>query len=276
MKLFQFDSWRSLLIHLGIVVSLGVVFTVVFFYVYLPGTTNHGETITVPDLEGIPLDELDEFLTERNLRYEINSDSGFSSLYAPLAVLKQFPLPNSKVKENRKIYISLNAKEPPKVRMPQLVDGSIKNAQVVLKSYDLILGELDYVPDLAQNAVLKQLYNGKPINEGEYVPKGAAIDLVVGDGLGNQTFGVPNLIGLTYEDAEFSIIGSGLKVGEIIYVEDGKATVEVKKADGSVVVEERVVALGTIFRQSPSADKMIKIGDYIDLWIVGIDPEQLN
>ncbi len=276
MKLFQFDSWRSLLIHLGIVVSLGVVFTVVFFYVYLPVKTNHGETITVPDLEGIPLDELDEFLTERSLRYEINSDSGFSSQYPPLAVLKQFPLANSKVKENRKIYISLNAKEPPKVRMPQLVDGSVKNAQVVLKSYDLILGELDYVADLAQNAVLRQLYNGKPIKEGEYVPKGAAIDLVVGDGLGNQTFGVPNLIGLTYEDAEFSIIGSGLKVGEIRYEEDGKATVEVKKADGTVAVEERVVALGTIFRQSPGADKMIKIGDYIDLWIVGIDPEQLD
>ncbi|MEQ8811494.1 MAG: PASTA domain-containing protein, partial [Imperialibacter sp.] len=124
MTLFQFNSWRDVLIQLALMVAIAVVFLLGFFYVYLPNTTNHGETITVPDLEGIPLDELDEFLTDRNLRFEINKDSGFSSQYPALAVLKQFPLPNSKVKENRKIYISLNAKEPPKVRMPQLVDGS--------------------------------------------------------------------------------------------------------------------------------------------------------
>jgi len=276
MKLLQFNSWRSVAAHLGIAIALAVVFTLIFFYVYLPVKTNHGETITVPDLEGIPLDELDEFLTKRNLRYEINSDSGFSSQHPPLAVLKQFPLANSKVKENRKIYISLNAKEPPKVRMPQLVDGSVKNAQVVLKSYDLILGDLDYVPDLAQNAVLKQLYAGKPVKEGDYVPKGSKIDLVVGDGLGNQVFGVPNVIGLTYEEAEFSIIGSGLKVGEVKYAEDGKVPVEVKRQDGSVEVSQKPMPLGTVFGQSPGADRMIKIGDYIDLWIVGIDPEQLD
>lgn len=276
MKLFEINSWKDLLIHLAAMVVLGSLLVAGFFYVYLPAKTNHGESLTVPDLEGIPLEELDEFLTERNLRYEINKDSGFSSQYPPLAVLKQFPLPNSKVKENRKIYISLNAKEPPKVRMPQLVDGSVKNAQVVLKSYDLILGEIEYAPDLAQNAVLKQLYQGKPIKEGEYIPKGAKVDLIVGDGLGNQVFSVPNLIGLTYEDAEFSVIGQGLKVGDVQYQEEGKARIEVRGPNGSVTYEERIMPLGTVFRQSPTPDKSIKIGDYIDLWIVGTEPERFN
>ncbi|WOK07296.1 PASTA domain-containing protein [Imperialibacter roseus] len=276
MTLFQFNSWKDVLIQLALMVAIAVVFLLGFFYVYLPNTTNHGETITVPDLEGIPLDELDEFLTDRNLRFEINKDSGFSSQYPPLAVLKQFPLPNSKVKENRKIYISLNAKEPPKVRMPQLVDGSVKNAQVVLKSYDLLLGEITYASDMALNAVLKQLYQGKPISEGASVPKGAKIDLIVGDGLGNQVFNAPTLIGLTYEDAEFSVIGQGLKVGDVHYEEDGKATIEVKSADGTVTYQEQSMPLGTVFKQSPSADKKIKIGDYIDLWIVGTEPERFN
>lgn len=260
-----------MVVHLSAIVLLGVLLVSGFFFLYLPSTTNHGETITVPDLEGIPMNELDEFLTKRNLRYEINADSGYSSQYPPLAVLKQFPLPNSKVKENRKIYISLNAKEPPKVRMPQLVDGSVKNAQVVLKSYDLILGNIEYAPDLAQNAVLRQLYEGKTIKEGEYVPKGARIDLIVGDGLGNQVFSVPDLIGLTYEDAEFTIIGQGLKVGDVTYETEGKATVD---ADGDVI--EQTMPLGTVFRQSPSSDRQTKIGSYVDLWIVGIEPEKFN
>jgi len=253
------------LIQLALMLVLAVVFVLGFFFVYLPATTNHGETITVPDLEGIPLEELGEFLTERNLRYEVNSDSGYSSQYPPLAVLKQFPLANSKVKENRKIYISLNAKEPPKVRMPQLVDGSVKNAQVVLKSYDLLLGNIEYAPDLAQNAVLKQLYQGKPIKEGALVPKGAKIDLIVGDGLGNQVFNAPDLIGLTYEDAEFSVIGQGLKVGDVHYDENGRA-------EGS----DEVMPLGTVFKQSPGPDQKIKIGEYIDLWIVGTEPDRFN
>lgn len=265
-----------MLLHLLIVIAIGALTVVGFFYVYLPAKTNHGETITVPNLEGIPLNELDDFLTKRSLRYEVTSDSGFSSQYPPLAVLKQFPLPNSKVKENRKIYISLNAKEPPKVRMPQLVDGSVKNAYVVLKSYDLLVGNIRYESDLALNAVLRQLYNGQPIKEGEYVPKGAKIDLVVGDGLGNQVFNAPDLIGLTYEDAEFSIIGSGLKVGEIQYEPEGKARVAVQREDGSVAYEERVMSLGTIFRQNPSPEKKVKIGDYVDLWIVGAEPESLD
>lgn len=273
MNLLQANSWKHLLFHTLIVIVLAGAMVAGFFYIYLPATTNHGETITVPNLEGIPLEELDEFLTKRSLRYEVNSDSGFSSQYPPLAVLKQFPMPHSKVKENRKIYISLNAKEPPKVRMPQLVDGSVKNAYVVLKSYDLLVGDIRYESDLALNAVLRQLYNGKIIKEGEYVPKGAKIDLVAGDGLGNQVFNVPDLIGLTYEDAEFSIIGSGLKVGDIYYEPEGIAQIKVEGADGTVTYEEKVMPLGTIFKQSPSSERRIKIGQYIDLWMVGSEPE---
>lgn len=273
MKLLQINSWKHVLLHLLIVLVLAAITVAGFFYIYLPARTNHGESITVPNLEGIPLEELDEFLTNRSLRYEVNTDSGFSSQYPPLAVLKQFPLPNSKVKENRKIYISLNAKEPPKVRMPQLVDGSVKNAYVVLKSYDLLVGDIRYESDLALNAVLRQLYNGKAIQEGEYVPKGAKIDLVVGDGLGNQVFKVPDLIGLTYEDAEFSIIGSGLKVGDIHYEAEGIARIKLVASDGTETYQDRVMSLGTVFKQSPSPERSIKIGESIDLWIVGSEPE---
>ena len=102
--------------------GIGVLLILFFFYVYLPTTTNHGESITVPDLEGVNVEDLDRFLLERDLRFEVLEDSGFSTDYPPHTVLKQFPLPNSKVKENRKIYITLNSTNPPEVRMPDLVD----------------------------------------------------------------------------------------------------------------------------------------------------------
>ena len=63
---------------------------IIYFYMYLPSVTNHGETITVPDVEGMKLEKLEEFLVTRNLRYEV-SDSSYSDEHPPLTVLKQYP-----------------------------------------------------------------------------------------------------------------------------------------------------------------------------------------
>ena len=94
--------------------------SIFYFYIYLPNSTNHGETITVPDLEGMDLGKIDEFLSGHDLRYEV-SDSSYSDEFPPLTVLQQFPKPGSKVKENRKVYITINRVTPPTVPMPDLV-----------------------------------------------------------------------------------------------------------------------------------------------------------
>ena len=74
------------------------------FNLYFPILTNHGETITVPDLKGLNYIEIDDFLSKRNLKYEIIPDSSFTSEYAPLSVIFQNPIYGEKVKEYRKIF----------------------------------------------------------------------------------------------------------------------------------------------------------------------------
>jgi len=274
MSIFKINTWKDLLIHLAIILGLGTLMILFFFFIYLPVSTNHGETITVPDVRGVTLDELDEFLETRNLRYEVTEDSGFSASMPPLAVLKQFPLPNSKVKEDRKIYVTLNAERAPLVRMPKLVSGSVKNAQLVLKTYDLKLGEIKYVPDLALNYVLEQRLDGREVLEGERIPKGSTIDLVVGDGLGKQSLESPNLTGLDSESAQFAIVGSGLKIGEIMYEKEGVAVVEVEEEDGTVTYKNQVVSPGSVFKQKPKPGSNMRLGQMVDLWIY--QPDSLN
>ena len=246
---YRINSIKDVLIHLAIVIVLGLAIFFVFFNIYLPKATNHGETITVPNLQGMAYGELDEHLTKRSLRYEVN-DSTFTSEYPPFTVMKQFPKAGAQVKENRKIFISLNAKNPPLVKAPKLIDSSVKNAQLVLKSFGLELGEIQYKPDLAANAVLEQHYEGKPIEEGTPIPKGSKIDLVVGDGKGEQTFETPNLLGMDLEDAEFVAIGSGLQMGEVN---------RVKEADKTP---------NTVLRQIPPAGARARVGEKVDLWVV--------
>ena len=237
------------LAFIGILVVLIILFV---FYFYLPVTTHHGESITVPNIVGLVYDDLDEFLTDRDFRFEVNEDSGYNSSFPPLAVLKQYPEPGQKVKENRKIFLTLNALNPPNVRMPRLIDGSLSNAERVLESYGLIRGELIYEADPARNAVLKQLYNEEPIEEGTLIPKGSTIDLVIGDGVGKVIFEMPDAKGLDVEEAKILILGSNLEVGNIHFIE---ASEEIP---------------GTVISQDPLPEVMVRVGHKVDLWIAAV------
>jgi beta-lactam-binding protein with PASTA domain len=246
---FRINSFKGVLLHLTIMIVLGITIFLVFFNWYLPKVTNHDETITVPSLEGVSYNQLDEYLSSRNLRFEVN-DSSFSSEYPPLTVLKQYPKPGALVKENRKIFIALNATTPPEVKMPRLIDSSVRNAQLVLQSFGLELGEISYEPDPIANTVLEQRYNGRPIEDGSYLPKGSKIDLVVGDGKGQQSFQTPNLLGMDLEEAEFTAIGSGLQIGNVQY----------EKAPDKTP--------NTVIRQIPPAGAKVSIGEEVDIWVV--------
>lgn len=246
-------NYRDVFLHFLIIVATVVIIIMGFFYVYLPWYTNHGETVTVPDLSGMKHAELEDYLSERDLTY-IVSDSVFEVGRTPLTVKSQYPTSGNQVKQGRRIYITLYALNPPKVKMPNLINRSVLNAEGELKSYGLVLGELRYVPDLQENAVLKQFFNGKEITEGAEVPKGSRIDLEVGDGLGQQELEVPDLAGMPQDEAELLLSGSNLQVGTVIYEKNPS------------------VPEGSIIRQKPSAKSKIRVGDVVDLWISGEEP----
>ncbi|HWV32004.1 MAG TPA: PASTA domain-containing protein [Dyadobacter sp.] len=242
------QSRTDLFIHIGIIVSLLLVLFLGFFFVYLPFTTNHGEAITVPDLKKKSVEDLDDFLGDRDLRYEV--DCTFVTNVPPLTIISQYPLPGSKVKEGRKIYVTVVSRTAPLIKMPKLTDMTHRSAQMLLKSVGLEEGNISYVPDMAQNAVLRQLYNGKEILPGQPIAKGTKIDLELGEGLGTAQFETPSVIGMPLDEAKIAIVGAGLKVGQVM---------EVPAEEGQ--------AAGSIVRQNPDAGNKVRIGDVIDLWV---------
>ncbi|MCK5369439.1 MAG: PASTA domain-containing protein [Cyclobacteriaceae bacterium] len=267
-------SWKTFLLHLGFIVIIVVTLILIFFFVYLPSTTRHGETVTVPNLEGMSLLDMDDFLKKRHLNYEV-SDSGYSSQYPPLSILKQYPLAGSYVKEKRKIYLTVKAKQPQSVNMPDLKDGSLKNAELVLKSYGLKRGMITYKPDLASNAVLEQLFEGKIIERGDRIRKGSKIDLIVGDGLGRRVFSVPRFIGLPIDEADFSIKGSGLNTGSVIIkiIDEEKMLELVELAKELEIDTATIIESGHVFQQRPEIGKDIRLGQQVDLWVGSLDEE---
>jgi eukaryotic-like serine/threonine-protein kinase len=239
-----------LLFHLTLMILgfSGLVF--VFFEWALPAITKHGQSITVPNLKGIHVEALDEFLTHRNLRFNITDDVAYSPVYPPSVVLEQYPKAGSQVKEGRRIYLTINASQPPDVSMPNLVDGSVRNAQVILKSKGLSYGEIKYVPDIAKNAVLGQYYQGQPIASGTRIAQGSQIDLIVGAGLSKQLIKVPDLMGKRLEEAELLLLDIGIQVGKVVY----------SSGDGQ--------SGGIVSEQLPKAGTKVGWGTAVDLWLM--------
>lgn len=249
--------------HLLITVGAGVIIIIVFFNWYLPFTTNHGETITVPDIRNQHVDDLNDILLTRNLRFEVNVDSSYAPNQDPLTVIDQFPLPNAKVKENRKVYITLNALKPPLVKMPQLIDKSLKIAEITLQSYGLKSGNVEYKPDLGLNVVLEQWYNNREVLDGEMIPKGSSIDLFIGDGHGNRNFEMGDYVNRSFSDVRVALAGQGLKIGEINYVKNSGTAVLQEDSTYAIVN----VSLGYVTKHEPSMGTVVKLRDVIDLWV---------
>ena len=49
------------------IIICGIVIFLLIFKIYLPITTNHGESISVPNLIGMKIEELDKFIKENNI-----------------------------------------------------------------------------------------------------------------------------------------------------------------------------------------------------------------
>lgn len=237
----------GILIHLLLATGLLAILGILYFYAYLPNTTNHGETITVPNIEGKSIQEVEAFLAKHDLRYEVN-DSSYSDKYPPLTVLKQYPSAGSKVKENRKIYVSVNRLNPPTVPMPNLVDVSIIGADAILKANELRRGKIELVSGPFPT-VKEMFFKGRPIAPNARIAKGSAIDLVVGDG-GSGNVPVPNVVGYSLEDAKIPILGANLTIGNIEIV--GGDTLHMNPV---------------ILKQKPEPGDIIRVGDVVDLWI---------
>jgi beta-lactam-binding protein with PASTA domain len=243
-NILKADSLKKVFLHLGIIFVLFMGLLIFFFYVYLPNATHHDQTITVPKLVGMNAEEVENFLKSKNLRFKIN-DSSYSTEVKPNTVLTQHPLPETKVKENRMIYVSVAAKNPPKVAMPQLVDLSINGAKLTLKQHDLVLGNVISVPGQT-DLVYEQLVGSQKVEPGSMIPKGTRVNLKVGNNSGVDV-PIPDFTGMSITDAKLM----ASELGVIIDIRPDANATE-----------------GTIVKQKPAFEEgaVIRSGETIDLW----------
>lgn len=195
--------------------SLAVGFLILWvLFLSIGNYTDHGEYIEVPDLSSVNEAELGPFLANYGLRHVV-LDSVFDEKAQGGKILRQDPEAGESVKLNRIIYVTVSSKLPPLVKMPNLVDASMRQAQTMIETYGLKLGKREYKSDPCLNCVLAQMINGKKVEPGTMIPKGTPVDLVLGKGQEGEQIGLPCLSGLHKQEAMDRLAESGLILGSV-------------------------------------------------------------
>ncbi len=184
MSFFKFLFSKTFLIQLGLAV-LALIIIAFLTLQWLKFSTNQDQRIEVPDLSSLTLDVVEDRLDELDLRYEILDSANFNPDYPRFAVIDQVPKPGKEVKENRKIYLTLNPSGYRKIQIPQnLIRQTRRQVEPTLRSLGFVIGDVTFKPDIAKDAVLELRHKGRLLEPGDELTKMSVIDIVLGDGSG--------------------------------------------------------------------------------------------
>jgi beta-lactam-binding protein with PASTA domain len=243
-------NFQSIAFPLGIVAG-----SILLFFIFLFIFTRHGQSYPVPNFIGLKHNEVVKLSKKYRLRYEV-TDSVYILTRKPGTVVEQNPVVGTKVKQNRRVLLTINARNPKKVEMSNIVGVTLRQAKAILDQQDLIVGNLIFVPDIAVNNILEQKFKGKPIEPGTMIPKGSRVDLVLGRGMQNEKAGLPLLIGLNQAESRNRLIDASLNLGQVKYDE----TIKDYKDSLNAMVYSQYPAYTESYNS-------INFGARVDIWL---------
>lgn len=179
MTFFHFIFTRTFLKQL-LLSFLAIVVLGFLILWWLRISTNHNEKIEVPDLAKMTLDLVEKKLDENDLRYEILDSANYNPDFPKFSVIDQIPKAGKFVKENRKIYLTINPSGYRKIEVPDVLGRTRRQAEPTLLAMGFVIGKISYRPHISDN-VLELRYKGEKLNPGTPLQKTSVIDLIVGD-----------------------------------------------------------------------------------------------
>ncbi|WP_350291180.1 PASTA domain-containing protein [uncultured Croceitalea sp.] len=178
---FQFLKSKTFLIQLGLAI-LAIVLLVFFTLQWLKSETNHGEFVEVPDFSKMSVQEMRKAAEDVGLRYEVLDSTNYNPEFPRFSILEQNPVAGSKVKDNRKIYFTVNPSGYKKVTVPNIIQVTKRNATSRLRAVGLEVQRVTYVDELGKDMVYNMKFKGKYIKPGDKLPKTSKVELICGNG----------------------------------------------------------------------------------------------
>lgn len=226
---------KMLIIFLVFFAFLFLVDVVVMPY-YVSGTESK-----VPNVVGMNKDMAIKILSDANFNPIIQT-SRFDQTYKKDKIISQKPIADIIVKENRRIYLTVSGGDPI-IKMPSLINRTIRDATITLERIGLILGRIDSVEsEFPAATIVEQQYF-----EGREIAKGTTINLKVSIGPKVGMVRVPNLLLKSVSEAESILKSHSLRIGNKLYIYSSS------------------YLPNTVADQEPSENTLVKIGDSVNV-----------
>ena len=229
-------------------------FIILFSFVYfalqsISEMTMHGESILVPDLRSFSISEVEDTLKTLKLRFSVVDSGAYNADYPRGSVIDHLPKHNSRVKQDRELYLTVNPKNISLISLPNYTDRSSRQYISELKAKGFRIGKFIYKRDEHVNVVLGVRYLGEVVKINDKLEKATKLDLVLGNGRGIQ-MEMPDLIGVSYSHISSRLQNLALNKGDFYY-------------DASVV--DTINAF--VYKQSPLEEaENVDLGVFVDLW----------
>tara|TARA_B110000014_G_C20028117_1_gene533784 strand:+ start:72 stop:827 length:756 start_codon:yes stop_codon:yes gene_type:complete len=197
------------------IIGMIVIFSIVAEYLVMPAYTRQNQNRIMVDVKNRNLDDALKILKSENYRYEV-SDTLYTNKFQLGTIVDQYPKPNTRVKSGRTVRLKI-AQPEKSVAIPNLIGQSRRSAELELNQMGLLIDTVytEYNPEYPNGTIAWQYPKA-----GDRRKKGMGIQITVSKGMPPNFFQVPNLIGLSINQAKDLIFKSRLKVGKISYHQD--------------------------------------------------------
>jgi beta-lactam-binding protein with PASTA domain len=220
-RLFLFGSTpRVLLNFLGM--ALATLLTLWIIFGLLKCYTRHNKTFEVPHFMEMKIDDVkaDESSSRFNFEY---SESAYNRFGAKGVIINQDPMPQTRAKSGRTIYLTYTPDQPPLRLIPEDLYGlKLQYAANNIDQYFVHKVIKTVIDPIAPGTVKEVRYKGKVIESGKQKYKetkamiGDTIELVVSEEYNGGSTQVPELVCLSYAEALFKLRnGHNLMLGSI-------------------------------------------------------------
>lgn len=150
---------------------------------WLKISTHHKDFVLVPDLSGMPVPEMRKAIQDSGLRFEVMDSATYNPDYPRFSILEQTPKAGTQVKQNRKIYVTVNPSGYKKVSLPDIIQVTERNAKSMLKAVGLDVQKVSYIDEIGKEMVYQIKFQGREIFPGDKLPKTSAVELICGNGM---------------------------------------------------------------------------------------------
>ena len=237
---------------LSIIVMI-FIFSIVAEYLVMPVYTRQNQNKVMMDVINRNLNDAIKLLKSENYRYEV-SDTLYTNKFSLGTIIDQYPKPNTRVKSGRTVRLKIAHPEK-SVAIPNLIGQSRRSAELELNQMGLLIDTVytEYNPEYPNGTIAWQYPKA-----GDRRKKGMGIQITVSKGMPPNFFQVPNLIGLSINQAKDLIFKSRLKVGKISYHQDQDLV--------PYTVLDQSIKDGTVLDLSATINLVVSVLDMQDIF----------